>query len=65
MEYFNEEQIRRGKDCAWNIQDKLHAIMSELGGPRPYKGYMKEKLESILWDAKCLMSMCEEDQDEQ
>lgn len=61
MEYLNEEQIKRAKNCIYNIQDKLNAIENELSKEKPYKYYMNEKLTSIKWDMNCLISMCEEE----
>lgn len=60
--YLEGYNISRAKDCAYNIQDKLNAITNELEQEKPYKGYLKEKLESILHDTECLLSMSEREE---
>ena len=57
--YLEGYDISRAKDCAWNIQDKLSAIITELLNEKPYKAYLLEKLKPILNDTNCLISMCE------
>lgn len=61
LPYLTGYEIIRASNCEHNIQDKLDAIKSEIHKEKPYKGYMLEKLQSILWDTKCLISMCEND----
>lgn len=60
--YLEGYDIPRAKECAWNIQDKLNAIVTELEQEKPYKGYLQEKLQSILHDTKCLLSMSEREE---
>lgn len=62
MEYLNKEEIERAKRVASNIADNLKAVMTELSiVEKPYKNYLTEKLESILWDTNCLIVMCKEE----
>ena len=42
-----------------NIQDKLEAIKKEIKLEKPYKYYILEKIEPIVYDAKCIKSICE------
>ena len=58
MEYLSKEEIKRAKMCVLNIQDKLGSVASEINTrEKPYKHYLQEKIESILWDANVLMNM--------
>ena len=59
--YLEGYDISKAKDYAYNIQDKLNAIANELEQEKPYKRYLQEKLESILWDTNCLIVMCKEE----
>ena len=62
MPYLNEDEIKRAKMCVANIKDKLYAIEKEINETqRPYKHYLKEKLDSIIWDTKVLNNMIEGD----
>lgn len=59
MDFLSEEEKRKAASCVNNIQDKLDAIKNELSSrEKPFKPYMLEKLDSILWDTNCLISMC-------
>ena len=58
MVYLDEEEKSRAKMCVANITDKLQAIDTELNTrEKPYKTYLKEKMDSINWDIKVLNSM--------
>ena len=58
MVYLDEEEKNRAKMCVANIIDKLQAIDTELNTrEKPYKTYLKEKMESINWDVKVLNNM--------
>lgn len=57
--YLEEEEIKRAKNCVNNIMNKLNAVQSELNTrEHPYKTYLKEKLDIILYDTKCMLDMC-------
>lgn len=59
-EFLNKEEIKRAKMCVNNIYDKINAVHTEIFyNGRSHKGYLLEKLESILHDTNCLISMCE------
>ena len=58
MIYLDEEEKNRAKMCVANIIDKLQAINTELNTrEKPYKTYLKEKMDSINWDIKVLNNM--------
>lgn len=58
MVYLDEEEKNRAKMCIVNIIDKLQAIDTELNTrEKPYKTYLKEKMDSINWDIKVLNNM--------
>lgn len=58
MVYLDEEEKNRAKMCVANIIDKLQAIDTELNTrEKPYKTYLKEKMDSINWDIKVLNNM--------
>ena len=58
MVYLDEEEKSRAKMCVANITDKLQAIDTELNTrEKPYKTYLKEKMDSINWDIKVLNNM--------
>ena len=62
--YLNETQINTGISALNNIEDKLMAIRNELTTrEKPYKRYLREKLDSIYWDVKVLMNMTKEDKE--
>lgn len=50
--------------CISNIEDKLNAIKNEINLDKPYKYYILEKIEPILFDAKCIKNMCEDEENE-
>lgn len=57
-----DEEKTRAKYCVENIQDKLYSISNELNNsPVAYKPYLKEKLDSIIWDINVLKNMVEGD----
>lgn len=56
--HLTDEQKVKAYSCAKNIQDQLVAILNELLNEKSYKGYLKEKLEIIENDTKCILSMC-------
>ena len=58
MVYLDEEEKNRAKMCVAHIIDKLQAIDTELNTrEKPYKTYLKEKMDSINWDIKVLNNM--------
>lgn len=62
----SKDEKERVKMCISNILDKTSAIMSEIEEDRSYKYYIKDKIDSVLWDSKVIQSLCakEEDVDE-
>lgn len=65
MFYLNEDEIKRAKMCIANIEDKLKAIKTEvMTTQKPYKSYLKEKLDSITWDVNVLNHMVKEDDED-
>lgn len=61
MDFLDENEKKRAAGCINNIQDKLDALKSEIcSREKPFKPYMMEKLDSILWDTNCLISMCKD-----
>ena len=59
MEEYEKTRI---ESCISNIQDKLEAIKSEIRLEKPYKYYILEKIEPILFDAKCIKNICESEE---
>ena len=59
MEEWKKDKI---KGCICNIQDKLSAIENEINLKKPYNYYIIEKIEPIIYDAKCIKSMCESEE---
>ena len=58
MVYLDEEEKNRAKMCVANIIDKFQAIDTELNTrEKPYKTYLKEKMDSINWNIKVLNNM--------
>ena len=55
--FLDEYEKRRYEMCLRNIEDKLKALKAEAEKEKPYRGYIKEKVDSILWDAKCIDNM--------
>jgi hypothetical protein len=64
LEYLNETQKKTGLSAAYNIQDKMNAVMTELNKEHSYKCYLNEKLDSIYWDVKVLLNMCNQENEE-
>lgn len=65
MPFLNENEIKTAKMCVANIKDKLYAIEKEVTETqRPYKHYLKEKLDSIISDTRVLNSMIEGDDED-
>ena len=56
----DNNEIKRALGCIANIEDKIKAIKQELLKEKPYKYYINEKIDSVLWDAKCIKSMSKE-----
>ena len=59
--YLNEEEKESARMCISNIEDKLLSIKNEISLNMSYKGYLLEKLKPILNDTKCLINICEEE----
>lgn len=59
-----EYELRKAKDCIYNIQDKLDALRNEINSGKPYAYYCLEKLEPIKNDVNCLISMFGGNKDE-
>ena len=57
LPYLTEDEKRRYEMCLRNIEDKLKALKTEAENERPYKHYIKEKIDSILWDAKVIENL--------
>ena len=57
-----EYEKRRIESCINNIQDKLESIKKEVKLEKPHKYYILEKIEPILFDAKCIKSICESEE---
>lgn len=58
----NENEIKKAKECLFNIEDKLQAIEMELCKENPYKYYLLEKIDSVLWDSRCIANLCKTDE---
>lgn len=54
LPYLDEKEKERFEMCLRNIEDKLNALKCESEKEKPYKHYIKEKIDSILWDAKVI-----------
>lgn len=64
MFYLNEDEIKRAKMCLANIEDKLKAVKTEITtSQKPYKSYLREKMNSITWDVNVINHMIEEGDD--
>ena len=62
LPYLTNEEIRRMKDILYEMTDALDAITAEVySRPRPYKGYIEEKLRTLEIDVPCIKSMIELD----
>ncbi len=57
MEEYEKKKI---ESCILNIEDMLKAIKKEVQLDKPHKYYILEKIEPILFDAKCIKSICED-----
>ena len=64
LPYLTESEKVRAYSCARNVEDKLNAVKNELLNEKPYKYYLIEKLESILWDTNCIISMCKNESED-
>lgn len=62
--FLDEYEKRRYEMCLRNIEDKLKALKVEAEKERPYRYYIKEKIDSILWDAKCIENMTRQDEED-
>lgn len=65
MDYLSDEEKKRMKMCTSNIKDKLQAIITELNNDHSYKTYLREKMNSITWDVRCINSIIEEEENEE
>lgn len=62
MRYLEKEEIQRAKMCVANIKDKIDSIYNEVYTvEKPDKGYLKEKIDSIIWDSNVINNMVSED----
>lgn len=61
--YLDEDEKRRYEMCLRNIEDKLKALKAEAEKERPYRYYIKEKIDSIIWDAKCIEFLTHNDEE--
>ena len=60
----NQNELKTAKECVYNIQDKINAINTELNyKDNAFKGYILEKLSSILHDTECLIGICSEEEE--
>lgn len=57
--YLDGYEIDRAKLCVSGIIDRLKAVDMETNKERPYKYYLLEKLQPMLNDIECLISICE------
>lgn len=63
--FLNELQRENAKMCIRNIADKMLSVDTEISTKeKPYKRYLKEKLDSINWDVQVLLNLCKEEDDE-
>ena len=58
-----EDEKRSIECCINNIQDKLESIKNEIKLNKPHKYYILEKIEPILNDAKCIKSICNNEEE--
>ena len=59
MEEYEKKKI---ESCIYNIEDKLNAIKNEIKLDKSYKYYILEKIEPIIFEAKCIKSICESEE---
>lgn len=58
-DYLVKEEIERAIGCLSVIQDNLNAIRTELMvNEKPYKNYLREKIQPCLNDILVLNEMC-------
>ena len=57
-----DDEKNRIESCISNIEDKLNAIKKEMKLEKPYKYYILEKIDPIIFDAKCIKSICESEE---
>lgn len=55
--YLDKYEKQTLQMCVRNIKDKINSIDVESLQDKPYRGYIKEKIDSILWDAKVIENM--------
>ena len=60
LPYLDKYEKERLNMCLNNIHDKLTAIDVEALKNNSYKYYIKEKIDSILWDANVIKNLTEE-----
>ncbi len=58
-----EDEKRNIERCICDIEDKLIAIKNEIKLNKPHKYYILEKIEPILNDAKCIKSICDNEEE--
>ena len=49
-----DEEKKRIKSAAYNILDKVTAILEETKQGNAYSGYIEEKISSIVWDGSAI-----------
>ena len=59
LPYLTDQEKETFKMCLANIEDKLHALQCESNQDHCYKTYIKEKSNSIYYDIKVILNMCE------
>lgn len=57
MNYLDQNEQKRMKLFISEIEDKMYAIKVELQNERAYKSYLKEKMDSINWNIKCINNL--------
>lgn len=57
MNYLDQNEHERMKFFISEIDDKIYAIKVELQNERAYKSYLKEKMDSINWNIKCINNL--------
>lgn len=63
--FLDEREKDRLKMCVANIKDKLNSIEVESENDRPYRYYLAEKIDSILWDANCIKSLTKQTEEDE
>lgn len=59
MNFIEGDELRRAKMLVLEINDLMLSITNEVHQSKAFKGYMKEKLNGIENDLKCLKSIIE------